>query len=109
MPVELGYFTLKVADVERAKTFYGALFGWTAEPNGHVNNTKFPVGLSRGGPVDISFAYFSVADLESAVTQVIALGGSVRDRAVYPSGANAICVDDQGTIFTLWQPAPGFE
>lgn len=109
MPVELGYFTLKVADVARAKAFYGSLFGWTFEPNGHVNNTKFHVGIAPGGPVDMSFAFFRVADLESAVAQMVALGGSVRRRSVNPSGPNAVCTDDQGTTFTLWQPAPGFE
>ncbi len=109
MPVELGYFTLKVKDVERAKLFYGALFGWTFEPNGHVNNTKFHVGLSRGGPVDVSFAYFRVDDLERVLDRLAGLGGAVKERASNPSGPNATCSDDQGTVFTLWQPAPGFE
>ena len=111
MPVELGYFTLQVADVARAKAFYGALFGWTFEAgSSHVANTKFPLGLSPGGPVDVSdFVYFRVDDLEAILPRVAAFGGEVRERAVYPSGPNAACADDQGTIFTLWQPAPGFE
>ncbi len=109
MPVELGYFTLLVKDVARAKQFYGALFGWEFEDNGHVKNTKFPMGLSAGGPVDVSFAYFRVDDLENVVKQVEALGGVVRQRSAPPSGANAICADDQETVFAIWQPAPGFE
>lgn len=109
MPVELGYFTLKVKDVGRAKAFYGALFGWEFEVNGHVRNTKFHVGLSTGGPVDVSFAYFKVADLEGTVARLGALGGTVQHRDTNPSGPNARCADDQGTVFTLWQPAPGFE
>lgn len=109
MPVELGYFTLKVADVPRAKNFYGALFGWTFTPNGHIDNTKFHMGLAPGGPAEVPFAYFKVADLEATVAQLIGLGGTVRGRAVNPSGPNAECSDDQGTVFTLWQPNPGFE
>lgn len=109
MPVELGYFTLKVKDVARAKIFYGALFGWEIGDDNHVANTKFPIGIAPGGPVDISFAYFRVDDLEAVLTPLAELGGAVRARATYPSGPNAQCADDQGTVFTLWQPAPGFE
>ncbi len=110
MPVELGYFTLKVKDVARAKAFYGALFGWQFEDGGgHVVNTKFPLGIAPGGPVDTSFAYFRVDDLEATLARLPALGGSVLQRATYPSGPNATCSDDQGTAVVLWQPAPGFE
>ncbi|HXC54856.1 MAG TPA: hypothetical protein VNU97_06150 [Rhizomicrobium sp.] len=109
MPVELGYFTLRVKDVAKGKKFFGALFGWAFEEGGHVGNTKFPLGLSGGGPDDTSFAYFRVEDLEAMLVQLAALGGSVKVRATYPSGPNATCVDDQGTVFALWQPAPGFE
>ncbi len=110
MPVELGYFTVKVRDIARAKAFYGALFGWTFEEGGgHVANTKFPLGIAPGGPVDISFAYFRVDDLEAILTRLPALGGTLRERATYPSGPTATCVDDQATVFVLWQPAPGFE
>jgi uncharacterized protein len=109
MVAELGYFTLLVKDVARAKKFYGALFGWEFEDNGHVKNTKFPMGLSGGGPVDISFAYFRVDDIETCVARVASLGGTVGERSAPPSGASAKCIDDQGTGFALWQPAPGFE
>jgi predicted enzyme related to lactoylglutathione lyase len=110
MPIELGYFTLKVKDLARAKAFYGALFGWTFEEGGHVANTKFPLGLAAGGPVDASgTVYFRVDDLEAILPRVAALGGEVRGRATYPSGPNATIADDQGTVLSLWQPAPGYE
>ena len=108
MPVELGYFTLLVKDVARARQFYGALFGWEFVGDGHVGNTKLPIGLNVGGPVDVSFAYFKVDDIEKFLAHVASLGGEVRQRNDSPSGANAVCVDDQGTAFALWQPAPGF-
>jgi predicted enzyme related to lactoylglutathione lyase len=112
MPVELGYFTLKVKDIGRAQKFYGALFGWELDisPMGaHVKNTKFPIGLERSAAGDFRFAYFKVQDIEAAVKQVAELGGAVRDRSESPSGLSAICADDQDTVFSLWQPAPGFE
>jgi len=105
----LGYFTLQVKSVAQARIFYGALFGWEVEDNGHVRNTKFPMGLSGGGPADVSYAYFRVDDLERIVAQIPALGGSVQARATPASGSNATCADDQGTVFSLWQPAPGYE
>ena len=110
MPVELGYFTLKVKDIDRAKKFYGALFGWQFEDGStHVANTKFPLGIAEGGPLDMSGSvYFRVDDLEAFLPKVTALGGEVRGRAKYPSGPNATITDDQGTVITLWQPAPGY-
>jgi predicted enzyme related to lactoylglutathione lyase len=111
MPVELGYFTLQVKDIDRAQRFYGALFGWEfdSSPKGaHVRNTKLPIGLDPGGPVNIAFAYFRVEDIEASVRQITGLGGDVRQRIESPAGLMAICTDDQDTVFSLWQPAPGF-
>ena len=111
MPAELGYFTLKVKDVAKAQRFYGALFGWECEtgPHGaHIKNTKLPLGFALGGPVDVSFAYFRVDDIDGALKRVAELGGTVRERNDSPSGLNAVCTDDQDTVFSLWQPAPGF-
>ena len=109
MPVELGYFTLSVGDLKRAKSFYGALFGWTFEEGGHVANTRFPLGIAAGAPGDHSNSYFKVTHVDEMVRNVEQLGGKVRSRTTYPSGPNAVCEDDQGTVFCLWQPAPGYE
>ena len=111
MPVELGYFTLKVGDIARAQQFYGSLFGWEFDggANGaHVKNTRLPIGLSQGGPVSAPFLYFRVDNIDAAAMQLEELGGKVRERTQSPAGSMALCVDDQGTEFSLWQPAPGF-
>jgi hypothetical protein len=112
MPIELGYVTLPVKDATRAAQFFGALFGWTfehASANGaHVANTKLPLGISTGGPTDLHFLYFRVDDIAAMKAKVVALGGEVREEGEAPSGLNATCTDGQGTIFSLWQPAPGF-
>ncbi len=109
MPVELGYFTLPVKDLESAKAFYGALFGWQFEEGGHVANTTIPLGLSPNGPAEMPNVYFRVNDIDVAANRVTELGGRVRSRNQYPSGPNAVCIDPGGTVFSLWQPAPGFE
>ena len=80
MPVELGYFTLPVKNLARAKTFYGALFGWEIEEGGHVANTTLPLGLSQNGPAELPNAYFRVNDIEAAAARVTQLGGRVCSR-----------------------------
>jgi len=112
MPTELGYVTLPVKDVNRAMQFYGALFGWAcehaSEKGAHVGNTNFPLGISTGGPTDLHFLYFRVDDIAAMKAKVAELGGKVREEGESQSGRHATCADDQGTVFSLWQPAPGF-
>ncbi len=113
MTIEPGYLTISVGDVARAMVFYGALFGWTFDredgaPSAHINNTKLPMGLTGGGPVDIGFIYFRVEDIAAAKAKLKELGGKILEENEFPSGLNAVCADDQGTVFSLWQPASGY-
>jgi predicted enzyme related to lactoylglutathione lyase len=114
MPVELGYCTIPVSDVTRARIFYGRLFGWTFEPaadNGssaHVANTKLPLGLNTGEPADYHNLYFRVDNIAAAIALVRELGGSAEEPQSSPSGLSAACEDDQKTRFSLWQPAAGY-
>jgi len=113
-PVEVGYVTIHTADTDRAARFFGELFDWDIEPGHsgdeyrHVNNSKLPLGLAP--PVDhgVVTLYFRVDEIEPYATKVVVLGGRVLKRDDYASGGNAECVDDQGTRFDLWKPAPGY-
>jgi uncharacterized glyoxalase superfamily protein PhnB len=113
-PVEPGYIAMRTDDLDRARSFYGALFGWNIEPGnmeggGNVANTRFPVGFAppeTTGPEHT--VYFRIDDIESFATRVADLGGRVLSRSEFPSGRGAECVDDQGHRFDLWQPAPGY-
>jgi uncharacterized glyoxalase superfamily protein PhnB len=117
-PIEVGYYVLGTPDVDRAAAFYGSLFGWDAEPAAqsatghryrHVTNVELPMGL-HDDPNDVSpHLYFRVDDLQAMVDKVRELGGTVVEVADYASGGNAECLDDQGTAFSLWKPAPGYE
>jgi predicted enzyme related to lactoylglutathione lyase len=114
MPIELGYLTIPVPSVPRAQAFFGALFGWSLQMgddlrSAHVDNTRLPLGFSTGGPTDYAGLYFQVTDIEAMLGTLVALGGAAGAVTDSPSGLSAICRDDQGTTFGLWQPAPGFE
>lgn len=114
-PNELGYVTMRTADLEKARAFFGALFSWQVEGGnvdggGHVANTRLPMGFLQsddtdGSPVTL---YVRVDDIEPFAAKVEELGGTVLKRTSYPSGGNAECVDDQGFRFDLFQPAPGY-
>ena len=94
-------------DPERARRFWSGLLGFQldersqAEGRGWQTRSGAPVlGIhERGaGPGDTaSLPYFTVPDLEAALTQVKALGGSV----IHPGARWAICRDSEGSPFGL--------
>ena len=109
----LGYFTIGVPDVERAATFYSAVFGWdpvggSTDDGRHVGNIDPPGGLHGGEPGPSVTVYFRVTDIQAAVARVRALGGDASEPQLFASGWNAGCHDDQGVAFDLWQPAQGY-
>lgn len=114
MEDRLGYFYFETPDVERAKTFYAALFGWTFEADwsnpayahvraaGAAGETAF--GIVKGEKKDFSHLFFQVADVDAACQRVTELGGRAAIPSDAPSGRNAIVSDDQGVSFGLWSP-----
>ena len=108
---DLGYMVLRVPDAERARAFYGALFGWTMHSSGegfHIESITPPSGISGGHGESGVAIYFRVDDIESTAQRVRDLGGEVLSTANYDSGGNAECVDDQGLRFDLFRPRPGY-
>ena len=86
MPVEIGYFTLCVPDVNKGATFYGGVFGWTFDPSPtshpyrHINNTALPGGLVSHDQKDgVVRPYYRVDDIEAAAARVRAQGGPALD------------------------------
>lgn len=114
-PVEVGYASFAAPDTARAARFYGALFGWETEVGNmgdqyaHIHNTRLPMGLTPGPADEPPVLYFRVSSVDAYADRVRELGGQVIDRTTYDSGPNAVCIDDQGREFQLWEPAPGFE
>lgn len=113
-PVEVGYLTIPFDDTATARAFYGALFGWVTEDGhagdqyAHIANTKLPMGMTPGGVDAPAHLYFRVDDADAMADRVVELGGRVVERSGFDSGRSIDCVDDQGRVFTLWQPAPGY-
>jgi uncharacterized glyoxalase superfamily protein PhnB len=108
---DIGYMTLNVPDAARARTFYSALFGWTAHETGagfHVSSITPPAGISGGHAAADVMIYFRVDDIAAAAQRVRDLGGEVLEVTDYESGGNAECVDDQGLRFDLFRPRPGY-
>ena len=101
-------------DTARAGRFYGALFGWVADPDApgdeyaHIGNTRLPFGFTAGSPDEPPVLFYRVDDIAAVVDRVTELGGEVLEQATFDSGPNAVCRDDQGRRFQLWQPAPGY-
>lgn len=111
MAGELVYFTVNAADAERAKRFYGELFGWEfAEGNvpggSQITNVAPHGGLFAGGDRTAPQVWFQVDDIEVGVERVRALGGEADEPQAIASGFIAACRDDQGNELNLWAPKP---
>jgi predicted enzyme related to lactoylglutathione lyase len=109
---ELVYFVVNAADAERAKGFYGELFGWEfAEgnvPGGfQITNTEPPGGLFGGSGASAPKVWFKVDDINEGIERVRALGGEAGEPEEIASGFMASCRDDQGSELNLWAPKPG--
>jgi predicted enzyme related to lactoylglutathione lyase len=104
---------LLTSDVEAARDFYTALFGWTVDPipesGGRYWVIKGPDGSNGGmmpspteGMPPFWQPYFAVESLEAAQAKVRELGGRVlMDPVPVPSGAFVPVLDPQGAAFSL--------
>ena len=109
MPARPSLIEFPADDPERARRFWSGLLETDlparedGEGEGWQTRTSQPapaVGVhERGrGPGDsFSLPYFEVADLESALTRVTELGGTV----VHPGARWAVCRDSEGSPFGL--------
>ncbi|MEU1280445.1 VOC family protein [Streptomyces sp. NPDC005805] len=119
MAGEISFFELGVGDPERARAFYGGLFGWVfeagaTESGGYAIRTEGPSGGVHGeDPGARPYVFFRVDDMEAALARVRELGGRVDEtdlsggeESVARFGRFLICEDDQGSAFGLHQPPP---
>lgn len=119
------WIDLTTSDVERAKAFYGAVFGWTFDTGGpeyggyvtaHLDG-HVVAGLMRNDPQwntpDVWTTYLHTADAEATVAKAAAAGGSNCGGVmeVPAKGRMAMMTDPAGGFFGLWQPTghSGFE
>jgi uncharacterized protein len=117
-PGALSWNELNTRDLDTAKTFYGAVFGWTFEDmafEGVGSYTTVNVGengvagildmAERGVPEEIPAhwqVYFAVEDTEATIEQAKQRGGRVMVEPMeVPAGRFAILTDPHGASFAV--------
>lgn len=126
IPNTLTWNELLTRDLEGAKSFYSAVFGWTYETdaNGYVavsQDDRVQAGMMQineaMGEIPPNWsAYFLVEDADAAATRVKELQGNVLvpPRLAGDIGKFAVVQDPQGAVFNIIQyegpasPPPGY-
>ena len=117
MPANLSHFAIECDDVERAKRFYEAVFGWRIEPWGppgfyqiFTGTAEQPgaLGALQGRREPLSGTgmrgfecTFSVASVKSVIAAVVANGGTVAmsEFRIEGVGNVAFFLDTEGNRF----------
>jgi predicted enzyme related to lactoylglutathione lyase len=109
---DVSYVSLLVPDLERSRTFFAAVLGWSSPPglSGgiQVTGTTPMIGLSTAGDrTPGAVLSYRVDDIEAAVSRVRDAGGTATDPVDRQYALEADCTDDQGIPFYLHQFAVG--
>lgn len=117
LPGEPTWIDIATPDVDATVAFYGALFGWTAEPGnpdfgGYANFLKAgkPVAgvmpLMQEGMPPVWSCYVSTDDADKTAALVSEHGGMVyaAPMDVADLGRMAVFADPTGAAFGVWQP-----
>ncbi|MBL8471117.1 MAG: VOC family protein [Rhodocyclaceae bacterium] len=119
LPGKFVWYEHMSSDVERARSFYGALFGWTSDPIDMagtpyhmIQNDARGIGGFRpaeAGGAAMWMSYMSVEDVDAAVARAAALGAQVLlpPTEFPPVGRGAMLADPQGAVFSVWRSAEG--
>ena len=120
-PGEFCWIELATSDQHAAKSFYGALFGWTArdvpigpdqvysllELQGHVAAGAFAISPNEkaAGIPPHWHLYIAVPSADEAAKKVGELGGTVVEAPfdVSDRGRAALIQDPTGAFFSVWQ------
>jgi len=112
------WFEIPADNVERARTFYGKLFGWkidkfpgpTAKPywlveTGSDDPSRNGGLMERQFPGHTITTYIAVPSVEKAAAKVEKLGGKIcmEKTAVPQMGYFVVCSDTENNQFALWE------
>jgi hypothetical protein len=110
------WFEIPADNPDRAKKFYGSLFGWKIEPmpgmtdywhidTGGADDTPDGGMLTRKHPQQPITNYVNVPSVTRAMAKVQKLGGTIckPKTAVPQMGYFAICRDTENNEFALWE------
>jgi uncharacterized protein len=113
---------LATRDIDGAKRFYEAVFGWRGETNayGETSYTEWKLGgRTVGGMIQMNeewpeevpphwMVYFAVDDIDAAAGRVEELGGKVAVAPTdTPAGRFAVVNDPHGAVFSIIRLAEG--
>ena len=120
MAGQMVHVEIPAGDTEKARAFWGGMFGWQFQPYadspGEYHMTRFSdtqggaimgaEGDGRGPRV-----YFDTDDIKAHNARVAELGGEAGEAMPVPGmGWFSVCKDSEGNEFGLWQNdenAPG--
>jgi len=104
-------------DIAKARTFYGALFGWHSDavPMGEqpyhlIKNGEQAIGGFRSAPPGVQshwLSYLSVPDVDASFKAATAAGakGLMPPTDFPPAGRGAALADPTGAAFAIWKGA----
>ncbi|MFQ5918943.1 MAG: VOC family protein [Thermoplasmata archaeon] len=116
-PGSIVHIEFPVKDTERAKKFYGELFGWKFQDIPEMNYTLFETANPPGGglfvPQEGQFAppgalnYILAEDLDAKSSEIEKAGGKilVPTSEVPGQGWFVVFQDPEGTTLALWKSA----
>ncbi len=110
------WFEIPADNVERARKFYGALFGWKIEKfpgvtdywhidTGGADRTRDGGLMARKHPEQPITNYVAVSSVDESAAKVEKLGGKIclPKTAVPQMGYFVVCQDTENNTFALWE------
>lgn len=115
MPNPFIHVELQTRDLDKAKTFYAALFDWRLEDVPGLGYTMIEVGEGTGGGMMQAkspdtpahwIPFIAVDDVRATTDRVIALGGRIHKgpSEVPGYGWYSVITDPTGAMFGIWKP-----
>ncbi len=115
-PGSIVHIELPVKDRDRAKKFYGDLFGWTFQDMPEMDYTLFETANGPGGGLFVpqegqydkgALNYILVEDIDAKSKEIEAAGGEiiVPEAEVPGQGWFAVFKDPEGTTLAIWKSA----
>ena len=106
---------LATTDIDAARSFYEALFGWTTDTVDTGPGGPTIVSVHNGPTLNANMSeahgapphwrpYFTVESMDSSVARIRDLGGAVLFGPMpVPAGSFAVVADPQGAVFALFE------
>jgi uncharacterized protein len=115
MPGQIVHIEIPADDTEKAREFWGSLFGWQFEAfPGPSEYHMTRISEQTGGAITNMEpgkqgprAYFDVDDINAGAAHIKELGGEANEPMPVPNmGWFSTCRDPHGNEFGLWQTDP---